>query len=540
MTALVSESTTGTPVSKQSRTDAFVTMLYRYAMLLVLAALLVIATFTYDNFLAWGNFQIILVQNAGLGIIAVGVTMLMVTGAFDLSVVPVFVLGAAVYASMADVLGWGLALLAAVVAGAVTGVINGFIVAKIGVNSFIATLATASVFSGIVLSWMGTDLFSLTTPSPRLLGTGSVAGIPTPIILLVVVFLIGQLVLGSTAYGRRLMTVGGSEHAARLSGLRVERLRVTAYAIVGVCACLAGVVFVARLGTLQATQLTNSAPLLLDAIAIVVVGGTSLYGGDGAVWRTAIGLLIFGVLDNVIAGVNASSATEQIVKGAVVLSRCHHRSPFTTTSRLTARRRIRCRLARKAQTVATLDVMSDGRFVYGIGIGWMKAEYDVLNVPFANRGRRTNEYIRIMKQLWSGDAGPFTGEFYSHSGAVLKPLPVQKPHPMLTVGGEGAPAFRRLIGLDGDGLHGTFKSSEAYRRDMELLETMMAAVGRSRDGLWNTMICTSEDVPRALADPAALAALEDLGVKEIVFAPKFSSADEAMRETEHIADQMSR
>ena len=191
--------------------------------------------------------------------------------------------------------------------------------AKIGVNSFIATLATASVFAGIVLSWMGTALFSLTTPSPRLLGTGSAASIPTPIILLVVVFLIGQLVLGSTAYGRRLMTVGGSEHAARLSGLRVERLRVSAYAIVGVCACLAGVVFVARLGTLQATQLTNSAPLLLDAIAIVVVGGTSLYGGDGAVWRTAIGLLIFGVLDNVIAGINASSATEQIVKGAVVL-----------------------------------------------------------------------------------------------------------------------------------------------------------------------------------------------------------------------------
>ena len=93
----------------------------------------------------------------------------------------------------------------------------------------------------------------------------------------------------------------------------------TAYIIVGVCACLAGVIFVARIGSMQATQLTNSASLLLDAIAIVVVGGTSLYGGDGAIWRTAVGLLIFSVLDNVIAGVNASSATEQIVKGIVVL-----------------------------------------------------------------------------------------------------------------------------------------------------------------------------------------------------------------------------
>ncbi|SNX94606.1 ribose transport system permease protein [Geodermatophilus sabuli] len=304
---------------RTTRRDVAVTLLYKNAMLLVLAVLVVTAAFTYDNFLEWNNFKIILVQNAGLGIIAVGVTLLMVTGAFDLSVVPVFVLGAAVYAAMADDMGWGLALVAALLAGSITGVINGFIVAKVGVNSFIATLATASAFAGIVLSGLGNDQVTLTTPSPRLLGTGSVLGIPIPILLLVAVFLIGQLVLGSTAYGRRLKTVGGSEHAARLAGLRVERLRVSAYVIVGICACLAGVVFVARLGSMQATQLTNSAPLLLDAIAIVVVGGTSLYGGEGAVWRTAIGLLIFGVLDNVIAGVNASAATEQIVKGVVVL-----------------------------------------------------------------------------------------------------------------------------------------------------------------------------------------------------------------------------
>lgn len=302
-----------------NRRDTIITLLYKNAMLIVLAVLVVIAAFTYDHFLELSNFKIILVQNAGLGIIAVGVTMLMVTAAFDLSIVPVFVLGGAVYASLADQLGWGLALMLAVLAGSVTGVINGFIVARVGVNSFIATLATASVFSGIVLAFLGTKVLSLSTPSPRLLGTGSIWGVPTPIVLLVSAFLIGQLALGSTVYGRRLMTVGGSEQAARLAGLRVERLRVSAYVIVGMCACLAGVIFVARLGSMQATQLTSSGPLLLDAIAIVVVGGTSLYGGNGAVWRTAIGLLIFGVLDNVIVGINASSATEQIVKGVVVL-----------------------------------------------------------------------------------------------------------------------------------------------------------------------------------------------------------------------------
>lgn len=305
--------------TETSRRDGVITFLYKYAMFLVLAVLVLLAAITYDHFLEWENFKLILVQNAGLGIIAVGVTILMVTGAFDLSIVPVFVLGGAVYASLADQMGWGLALVAAILAGVVTGTINGFIVAKVGVNSFIATLATASIFSGIVLAGLGTKLLTLSTPSPRLLGTGSVLGLPTPIVLLFIIFVIGQVVLGSTAYGRRLMTVGGSEHAARLAGLRVERLRVSAYIIVGMCACLAGVIFVARIGSMQSTQLTNSASLLLDAIAIVVVGGTSLYGGDGAIWRTAVGLLIFSVLDNVIAGVNASSATEQIVKGVVVL-----------------------------------------------------------------------------------------------------------------------------------------------------------------------------------------------------------------------------
>ena len=305
--------------TETSRRDAVITFLYKYAMFLVLAFLVILAAVTYDHFLEWENFKLILVQNAGLGIIAVGVTILMVTGAFDLSIVPVFVLGGAVYASLADQMGWGLALVAAILAGSVTGTINGFIVAKVGVNSFIATLATASIFSGIVLAALGTKLLTLSTPSPRLLGTGSVLGLPTPIVLLFIIFVVGQLVLGSTAYGRRLMTVGGSEHAARLAGLRVERLRVSAYVIVGMCACVAGVIFVARIGSMQATQLTNSASLLLDAIAIVVVGGTSLYGGDGAIWRTAVGLCIFSVLDNVIAGVNASSATEQIVKGVVVL-----------------------------------------------------------------------------------------------------------------------------------------------------------------------------------------------------------------------------
>ena len=184
--------------------------------------------------------------------------------------------------------------------------------------------------------------------------------------------------------------------------------------------------------------------------------------------------------------------------------------------------------------------MANGRFVYGIGIGWMEAEYDLLNVPFKNRGKRTNEYIRIMNQLWSGDTQPSEGEFYSHGGARLKPLPVQKPYPMLIVGGEGIPAFKRLIELEGDGLHGTYKSPDLYRQDMKVFRTMMIAAGREPDHLWNTMMCTADDMPHALNSPATIAELEELGVKEIIFAPKFKSVDEGMRMTEQIAKKMAR
>ena len=302
--------------ARGSRTTAF---LYRNAMLMLLGVLVVIAAFVYPNFLTPANLSLILVQNAGLGIIAIATTFLMVTSAFDLSVVPVFVGGAAVYAVLSSSVQWSLALVAAIAVGIVTGFVNGMLVTRFKVNSFIATLATASVYSGIAVTIMGTNIINIQSPSARYLGTGQILGIPVPIILLVTLFVAGQIILGLTPYGRRLMSIGGSEEASRLAGLRVSALRLSAYLIVGASAALAGALFASRLGAIQSTQLNSSADLLLNAIAVVVVGGTSLYGGEGSVWRTAIGLVVFAVLDNVLSGINAGQPAVEITKGCVII-----------------------------------------------------------------------------------------------------------------------------------------------------------------------------------------------------------------------------
>jgi probable F420-dependent oxidoreductase len=187
----------------------------------------------------------------------------------------------------------------------------------------------------------------------------------------------------------------------------------------------------------------------------------------------------------------------------------------------------------QAQSIATLDHMSNGRFRWGVGVGWMAEEFDVVNVPHKERGARTNEYIRLMKRLWSGDRGPFEGRFFSHSGGQLSPLPVQRPHPPIIVGGEGVPAFKRMAEL-GDGLlGGVYRSPREFRADLEVLEPILAEHGRDLSSV--TLIMGSGDPAHVLAHKDELPELESLGVTEMMLAPKCASADEGMRMLDKIA-----
>lgn len=291
--------------------------LLQFGMVWALALLLIVATILYPRFFDPVNIKNILSQNASVGIVAVGMTFVIIGGGFDLSVGSIFALGAVVFANRADHAGlWGAAL---IVLGAAIGcgVINGLIVTKLKVNPFIATLGSGSIFGGCAY------IFSNSAPQTpenfdfSKLGTAFWLGWPIPVWILALTFLVGGFVLVKSVYGRSIYAIGGNSEAARLSGMRVDLVRGSTYVISALCSGLAGMILASRLGVGQADM---GGSIALDAIAIVVIGGTSLMGGEGAMWRTAIGLLILATLSNVFDSLAISTNYQLLTKGAIVIA----------------------------------------------------------------------------------------------------------------------------------------------------------------------------------------------------------------------------
>ncbi|MBL8600026.1 MAG: ABC transporter permease [Devosia sp.] len=288
----------------------------QYGMVWALVVVVIAAVIVHPRFLDPTNLTNVLSQNALVGLVAIGMTFVIVGGGFDLSVGAIFALGAVVFANRADVAGiWGAAAYVLLVSTG-CGLINGLVVTKLRVNPFVATLGTGSVFGGLAY------IFSNSAPqTPSLLefsilGTGRFLSLPISIWLLVLGFALGAVILSRTVYGRSIFAIGGNSEAARLSGMRVDLLRGSTYIITALCAGLAGMVLASRLGVGQADM---GGTIALDAIAIVVIGGTSLMGGEGAMWRTAIGLLIIATLTNVFNALAVSTNYQLVIKGTIVV-----------------------------------------------------------------------------------------------------------------------------------------------------------------------------------------------------------------------------
>ncbi|CUR58897.1 ribose ABC transporter (permease) [metagenome] len=290
-------------------------LLSRFGMILVLGVVIVLAQVAYSGFLYTDNLLNLLSQNAPVALVAVGMTFVMIAGGFDLSVAAVFAGGSVLFARLSNDQPVLVALVLTIAVGGLAGVVNGLIITRMKVNPFIATLGTASVFGGLVVFFY---------PSPVLgekesfgtLGGDDLLGLPISIWVMVVVFVMFGFILASTKYGRSLYAVGGNQEAARLAGFRVDLLKVSTYVLTGGFAALGGAIIASRTGAGQATIGTA---VTLDAIAIVIIGGTSLMGGEGAIWRTVVGVLILGVINNVFQALAVSDAVQQITKGAVVI-----------------------------------------------------------------------------------------------------------------------------------------------------------------------------------------------------------------------------
>lgn len=293
--------------------------LQKLGPVLGLLLIIVILTIMSPNFSTPENLLNVLRQVSINALIAFGMTFVILTGGIDLSVGSILALSSALTAGMlASGMDPILAVLIGLLAGAGMGLINGVIIAKGKVAPFIATLATMTIFRGLTLVYTeGRPITGLTDAvSFQMLGKGYFLGIPFPVVTMLITYFILFFLLKKTTFGRGVYAIGGNEEASRLSGLKVDRLKMGVYALSGLLAALAGITLMSRLDSAQPTAGTSYE---LDAIAAVVLGGTSLSGGRGWIFGTLIGVLIIGVLNNGLNLLNVSSFYQQVVKGGVIL-----------------------------------------------------------------------------------------------------------------------------------------------------------------------------------------------------------------------------
>ncbi|MFT3864959.1 MAG: ABC transporter permease [Solirubrobacterales bacterium] len=292
------------------------TFAFRFAMVGVAIVLAIVAQIAYPGFFAWTSVQQMLSQNAGQGLVAMGMTFVIIAAGFDLSVAAIFALGAVAYVGLGEKMSLGFAFVLVILIGMACGVANGLIITKVRVNAFVATLGTASIFSGIAYIASGSQTLSSTQSNITHLGLGKWLGMQIPVWFLIGAFVLGGILLALTVFGRSVYSVGGNREAARLAGLRVDLITLLTYVLVGAMAALAGILSASTTGIAAADE---GAEITLAAIAIVIIGGTSLFGGEGAMWRTAIGLAIFAMIDHLFILMNVNTPGQLVAKGSIVI-----------------------------------------------------------------------------------------------------------------------------------------------------------------------------------------------------------------------------
>lgn len=296
-----------------------VSFLVRYGILLVLLALVVAAQATYGRFLTPTNVANLVTQNASTAIVAVGMTFVIIAGGFDISVTGILGLGSVFFAGL-TISGFPVpaAFLIALALGVLCGVVNGVVVTRFRVNTFVATLGSASVFLGAAAFYSSSRPISVGAPASfGVIGSESFLGVPIVIWIIVGLYVAGGVVLSRTRFGRSIYAVGGNKEAARLAGLRVGGLQTSTFIISGLLAALAGCILASKISTGQYDQ---GATVALDSIAAVVIGGNSLYGGEGAMWRTAVGVLILATMNNLFSSLSVDPSIQNIIKGLVIIA----------------------------------------------------------------------------------------------------------------------------------------------------------------------------------------------------------------------------
>lgn len=293
--------------------------LVKYKVFLIFAVLFIVMAVTSDFFLTKANLFNMLRQLSINGLLSVGMTFVLVTGGIDLSVGAVLTFSAMVGCSFIqkgspypDIV----CIIIAIAIGLLIGLANGVVIAKGHVPAFIVTLGTQLMASGAALLYNNGSPIPGLKDSYNVIGAGNLLGIPLPIIIFIIVLLIGVFILKRTRFGRYVYAVGGNSMAAEACGINSAAVTIKVYVLSGLCAAIAGIVLSSRVKT--ATPLAGEG-YELDAIAAVVLGGTSLSGGVGSMWGTIVGVLIIGLLNNGMDLLNVQSYFQDIIQGLIIV-----------------------------------------------------------------------------------------------------------------------------------------------------------------------------------------------------------------------------
>lgn len=297
--------------------NAVLTLLNKHRVFLILGFICLTASIISPVFFTATNLFNVARQVSIIAIVAAGMTMVIITAGIDLSVGSVLAFsGVAGAGMMVAGISLPLVILFTLIIGLMFGIVNGFVITKWEVPAFIATLAIMVIARGMTFVYTEGHPLVVRNDAFRFIGNGSLFGIPLPIIMMVTLYVLVHWLLRRTTFGRYLYAIGGNEEAARLSGISVNAIKTAVYGIAGLLSALAAIIFTSRL---MSAQPSAGVGIELDAIAAVIIGGTSLSGGKGGIVGTLAGALIMGVLDNILILMGVSPFYQSIVKGVVIL-----------------------------------------------------------------------------------------------------------------------------------------------------------------------------------------------------------------------------
>jgi ribose transport system permease protein len=287
-----------------------------YGFMLAFIVLILIASSAADVFFTQRNFSNVSSQIVANGLISLGMLIVILTGGIDLSVGPVVALTGIMAAGFQEHIYLPLAVIGALLVGLLAGIINGFLVARLKLQPFIATLATMSVYRGAVYVYSEIPITPSNPAFRAHLGGAFLGPIPVLVIIMLICYPLAWVFLNRTTFGRATVAIGGNEKAVRLAGINVARHITLAYIICSFFASIAGILVASRIGYAQPSV---GAGYELDAIAAVVIGGGILGGGGGSVVGTFGGVLLLGLINNLLNLFNVQSYYQQIFKGLIIV-----------------------------------------------------------------------------------------------------------------------------------------------------------------------------------------------------------------------------